>query len=310
MNVETQYLDLLEYVMKCGQDKGNRTGVKTRMTHGAVLRHNADLGFPLLTSKKVNFQAIAAELCWFLSGDTDCATLDELNPGGSNIWKANAKAWQEGPNGNKHMPETYCGYLYGMLWREFGVCNGGEFERSAKNDQIANVVRLICDDPQSRRILISNWDAAAHNDGAGDQLSCLPPCHLLCQFNIDEDEMRMDTSVYMRSADLFLGVPFNLASYALLAEIISYIVFCQSGKRYKPRMLVMFLNDAHIYHNHFEQVRTQLSRKNDLYKFPNLDIRPNIVLSVESLGNPEFVMSALSLGDYKHHPYLRAEMAV
>lgn len=316
MNVENQYLELLKTVMLTGRDRKNRTGVKTRMIHGAVLRHNCDQGFPLLTSKKVNFRAVAAELCWFLSGSTDYRELDKLNPSGPNIWKANAVDWAGKLEslGMARPGEGDCGKIYGANWRNFGdhVYKDDFLEKIRFGyDQIVNLVNDIVNIPDSRRLLFTGWDPIIHNS---DYDACLPPCHLLCQFDVDDNDMKLNASVYMRSADLFLGVPFNIASYALLLDVMcsvvnSYSAF--SGKRYEPGMLVFYIHDAHIYHNHFEQVKLQLSREGDLYDFPRLvNIIDNVNKGTDIFDEPHLLMGCLGIENYDHHPYIKAEMAV
>lgn len=334
--IESQYLGLLGLVMTNGQDRENRTGIKTRMTHGVLLRHNMDQGFPLLTTKKINFDSVKAELAWFLSGSTDCALLDELNPRSLNIWKANAQAFQKRKQAwyDDYVSKAYtsfsqedlealkeeewdawgrdfvssdtdCGKIYGRSWRQF---YGDDDDDSAGSlDQIAFLVNEVKNNPSSRRLMLTNYHPGVHTD---DTLCALPPCHVLFQLDIDQHFNKMNASLYMRSADLFLGVPFNIASYALLMEILSYTIFCETGKRYSPGMLVVYMHDAHIYHNHFEQVRTQISRRDSAFSLPKVYVLSKPAMTLDSLSNPKYLMNCINLVGYKHHPFIKAEMAV
>lgn len=233
-NSEREYLSLLDRIMREGSDRSNRTGMDTRAIFQQQLRFNLADGFPLFTTKKMAFKSILAELLWFLSGSNDVRELNEL---GSKIWDANAYA-------DSWIPKAAfpgdAGRIYGVQWRSWRGPDG------AVIDQLGNVIERIKRKEDNRRLIVTAW-----NPGELDEM-CLPPCHLLFQFHIAGDELSL--GMYMRSCDMFLGVPFNVASYGLLLSMVAQI----AGLR--PAELVMNLADAHIYHNHFDQVIEQLKR--------------------------------------------------
>ncbi len=218
-----QYLDLLDKIMTEGIDRGDRTGTGTRSIFGHQMRFDLSEGFPLLTTKKLHLKSIIYELLWFLKGDTNVHYLQE---NGVRIWNEWADADGE------------LGPVYGSQWRSWPDYSGGHI------DQISEVIRTIRENPESRRIIVSAWNVAALPQMA------LPPCHLLFQFYVADG--RLSLMLYQRSADCFLGVPFNIASYALLLMMVAQVTGLQPGE------FIHTLGDTHIYHNHFEQVRTQL----------------------------------------------------
>ena len=220
-----QYLDLLRHIMDDGTDRGDRTGTGTRSVFGHQMRFNLDDGFPLLTTKKLHLRSIIYELLWFLRGDTNVRYLQE---NGVRIWNEWADC-----NGD-------LGPVYGHQWRSWPDGKGGTI------DQISQVVEQIRNNPESRRLIVSAWNVAEVADMA------LPPCHLLFQFYVTGD--RLSLQLYQRSADTFLGVPFNIASYALLLMMVAQVTGL------KPGEFIHTIGDAHIYSNHFDQVREQLSR--------------------------------------------------
>ena len=228
-----QYLDLLSDVMEHGVDKSDRTGTGTRSVFGRQLRFDLQAGFPLLTTKKVHTRSVFGELLWFLRGDTNVAWLHEH---GITIWDE----WA-GPDGD-------LGPIYGYQWRSWPAPDGRHV------DQLAGVIESIRANPDSRRHMVSAW-----NVGQIEQMA-LPPCHALFQFYVAPGEKagepgRLSCQLYQRSADLFLGVPFNIASYALLTHMVAQVCGLGVGE------FVHTFGDAHIYHNHFDQVREQLSRQ-------------------------------------------------
>ncbi len=220
-----QYLDLIEHVMEHGVLKHDRTGTGTKSVFGYQLRCDLSQGFPLLTTKKVHLKSIIYELLWFLRGDTNVRWLQEH---GVRIWNEWADADGE------------LGPVYGHQWRSWPDYHGGTI------DQIAQVVDQIRVNPDSRRLLVSAWNVAEVADMA------LPPCHTMFQFYVANG--RLSLQLYQRSADLFLGVPFNIASYALLLQMVAQVTGLEPGE------FVHSFGDAHIYTNHFDQVREQLSR--------------------------------------------------
>src|SRR5690606_38373387 len=220
-----QYLDLLQHVLDHGVDRGDRTGTGTRGVFGYQMRFDLAEGFPALTTKKLHLKSIIHELLWFLAGDTN---IGYLNANGVTIWDE----WAD--------ERGDLGPVYGSQWRSWPKPGGGSI------DQIANVVREIRENPNSRRLIVSAW-----NPAEVDQMA-LPPCHCLFQFYVSEG--RLSCQLYQRSADIFLGVPFNIASYALLTMMVAQVT------GYRPGDFIHTLGDAHLYSNHFEQAREQLAR--------------------------------------------------
>ncbi|PSM17816.1 thymidylate synthase [Nitratireductor sp. StC3] len=234
-----QYLDLLSHVLDTGTDRGDRTGTGTRSVFGHQMRFDLDDGFPVLTTKKLHLKSIIHELLWFLSGDTN---IGYLNQHGVTIWDE----WAD-ENGD-------LGPVYGSQWRSWPTPDGGSI------DQIAQLVDQIRDNPESRRLIVSAWNPAEIGEMA------LPPCHCLFQFYVAEG--RLSCQLYQRSADIFLGVPFNIASYALLTMMVAQVTGLRPGE------FVHTLGDAHLYHNHFMQARLQLTRTPK--PLPTMRINPDV----------------------------------
>ncbi len=220
-----QYLDLLRHVLETGADRGDRTGTGTRSVFGYQMRFDLADGFPVTTTKKLHLKSIIHELLWFLAGDTN---IKYLNDNGVTTWDE----WAD-ENGD-------LGPVYGKQWRSWPAPDGGHI------DQIAWLLREIRENLQSRRLIVSAWNPAEVEDMA------LPPCHCLFQFYVSQG--RLSCQLYQRSADVFLGVPFNIASYALLTMMVAQVSGLKAGE------FIHTLGDAHLYSNHFEQVREQLSR--------------------------------------------------
>ncbi|MBN9031337.1 MAG: thymidylate synthase [Rhizobiales bacterium 63-7] len=234
-----QYLDFLRHVMENGSDRGDRTGTGTRSVFGYQMRFDLAEGFPVLTTKKLHLRSIIHELLWFLKGDTNIAYLKE---NGVSIWDE----WAD-ENGD-------LGPVYGAQWRSWPAPDGRQI------DQIANLVESIKTNPNSRRHIVSAWNPAEVDEMA------LPPCHCLFQFYVADG--RLSCQLYQRSADIFLGVPFNIASYALLTMMVAQVTGL------KPGDFVHTFGDAHIYSNHFEQAKLQLSR--EPHKLPVMRINPDV----------------------------------
>ena len=265
-----QYEELLADVMANGLDKTDRTGTGTRSVFGRQMRFDLSEGFPLITTKRVHFKSVVGELLWMLSGNTNAWDLKEKY--GVTIWDEWAK-----PNGE-------LGPIYGKQWRSWE--SPGRFE-GGSIDQIAGVIKSIKNNPDSRRHIVSAWNVEELEEMA------LPPCHLLFQFYVRGD--KLDLQLYQRSADMFLGVPFNIASYALLLTMVAD----QTG--YKPGEFIHTIGEAHIYHNHFEQVKEQLSRS--VRHFPLLN--KCVAASIDGYSPEDF-----SLWDYNPHPKITAPVAV
>lgn len=261
------YLDLLKHVMDNGVDRGDRTGTGTRSVFGHQMRFNLQEGFPLVTTKKVHLKSIIHELLWFLSGSSNVKYLQE---NGVRIW--NEWADEDGE----------LGPVYGVQWRSWRGANGETI------DQIRQAVDMIKNKPESRRIMVSAWNVADVPNMA------LPPCHALFQFYVADG--KLSCQLYQRSADLFLGVPFNIASYALLTMMVAQVCGLEAGD------FVHTFGDAHIYHNHFEQVKEQLSR--EPRSLPQMKLNP----AVKDIF--EFTFEDFELLGYEPHPTIKAPIAV
>ena len=262
-----QYLDLLQHVLDHGILKEDRTGTGTHSVFGYQMRFDLQDGFPLLTTKKLHLKSIIHELLWFLKGDTNVKYLQE---NGVRIWNE----WAD-ENGD-------LGHIYGYQWRSWPDYNGGHI------DQIKEAIHTIQNNPDSRRIIVSAWNVADL-----PQMN-LPPCHAFFQFYVANGKLSLQ--LYQRSADIFLGVPFNIASYALLLMMVAQVTGLEAGD------FVHTLGDAHIYNNHIEQVREQLSREpRDL---PKMKLNPN----VKSIF--DFKYEDFELTDSNPHPHIAGPVAV
>ncbi|MBR9861336.1 thymidylate synthase [bacterium] len=262
-----QYEDFLKHVFENGADKSDRTGTGTRSVFGGQLRFDLSESFPLITTKKVHFKSLVYELLWFLKGDTN---IKYLKDHGVRIWDE----WAD-ENGD-------LGPVYGKQWRSWETPSGESI------DQIQRVLDLLRSNPDSRRILVNAW-----NVGELDAMA-LTPCHCLFQFYVADG--KLSCQLYQRSADLFLGVPFNIASYALLTLMIAQDVGL------KPGEFIHSFGDAHIYNNHFEQVQEQLSRESRPY--------PQIKLNPEVRSVFDFEYEDIELLNYDPHPLIRGKVSV
>jgi thymidylate synthase len=262
-----QYLDLMRHVLEHGAEKSDRTGTGTRSVFGHQMRFDLARGFPLLTTKKLHTRSIIVELLWFLRGDTNIAYLKE---NGVSIWDEWANA------------EGELGPVYGRQWRSWPTADGRHI------DQIKNLLELLKKTPDSRRLLVSAW-----NVGELEQMA-LMPCHALFQFYVADG--RLSCQLYQRSADIFLGVPFNIASYALLTMMVAQV----SG--YRPGEFIWTGGDCHLYSNHLEQARLQLSR--EPRPLPTMTINPD-VKDLFSFKPEDFVLS-----NYEPHAHIKAPVAV
>ena len=263
-----QYLELLNHILENGTDKADRTGTGTRSVFGYQMRFNLADGFPLLTTKKLHLKSIIHELLWFIKGETNVKYLQD---NGVRIWNE----WADPETGN-------LGHIYGYQWRSWPDYNGGHI------DQLREVIETIKNNPDSRRMIVSAWNVA---DLPGMKL---PPCHILFQFYVADG--RLSLQLYQRSADSFLGVPFNIASYALLLMMVAQVCGLQPGE------FVHTLGDAHIYNNHFEQVSEQLSRTPR--SLPKMTLNPD-VKNIE-----DFCFEDFTLSDYDPLPHIAGKVSV
>ncbi len=283
-----QYLDAMQQILDNGLDKSNRTGIDQRTIFGMQMKYDIGKGFPAVTTKKLAWKSVVSELLWFIEGSNDERRLAEIlhgsRDGGKTIWTANAHADYWKP---KAKFEGDLGRVYGVQWRSWRSPEGTV-------DQLARVIDHIertKEDPnfsESRRLIVSAWNA-----GELDRMA-LPPCHTFFQFFVSGDKLSLQ--MYQRSCDMFLGVPFNIASYSLLLSMVAQVTGLEPGT------FVHTLGDAHIYHNHFDQVREQLKR--EPLKLPKLWLNPDI----KDIN--DFTMNDIRLNDYQHHSPIKAAMAV
>lgn len=271
-----QYLDLLEHVYTTGVEKTDRTGTGTRSVFGYQMRFNLRDGFPLVTTKKLHLRSIIHELIWFLKGDTNISYLKE---NGVSIWDE----WAD--------EEGNLGPVYGSQWRSWPTADGRHI------DQITQVIEQLKNSPDSRRIIVSAWNVAEINNMA------LPPCHAFFQFYVAPPQPeknihrpQLSCQLYQRSADIFLGVPFNIASYALLTMMVAQVCDMEVGD------FVHTLGDAHIYNNHFEQTELQLSRNPK--ELPQMKLNPAIKDIFD------FKFEDFELVNYDFHPHIKAPVAI
>lgn len=262
-----QYKDLLKHVMEHGELKEDRTGTGTISVFGYQMRFNLQEGFPLMTTKKIHLKSVIYELLWFLKGDTNVKYLQD---NGVRIWNE----WAD-ENGD-------LGHIYGFQWRSWPDYNGGSI------DQIAEAINTIKHNPDSRRIIVSAWNVADIPN------MNLPPCHAFFQFYVSNGKLSLQ--LYQRSADIFLGVPFNIASYALLLLMVAQVCELEPGD------FVHTLGDAHIYTNHLEQVKEQLSREEK--DLPEMTLNKNVKDIFE------FDFNDFSLTGYDPHPHIKGVVAV
>lgn len=273
-----QYHDMLREIMDRGVDRGDRTGVGTRGLFGLQTRYRMEDGFPAVTTKRLPFKTVASELLWFLSGSRNINDLKAILKS-NRIWDANYEDFRARNNGLIDGGE--CGYIYGYQWRRW---NGF-------TDQLANAINTIIHNPDSRRIIVSAWDP----ERVGPEDVALPPCHVMFQFFVANG--RLSLQMYQRSADMFLGVPFNIASYALLLHMVAQVTETE------PDTFIHTIGDAHIYLNHFDQVEELLSR--EARPLPSLYVKRPEVRNID-----DFVLDDFHLHNYNPHDTIKADMAV
>lgn len=262
-----QYLDLLSHILENGNERTDRTGTGTKSVFGYQMRFDLQKGFPLLTTKKLHTRSIFHELLWFLKGDTNIKYLHDNK----------VTIWDEWADENGDL-----GPVYGKQWRAWQGVDG------KITDQISQLIHQIKNTPDSRRMLVSAW-----NVGEVEQMA-LPPCHIVFQFYVANN--KLSCQLYQRSADVFLGVPFNIASYALLTEMIAQVCGLEAGE------FIHTLGDAHLYLNHLDQARLQLSRMP--YELPKLVLNPEVKDIFD------FKYEDITIEDYVSHPHIKAEVAV
>jgi len=262
-----QYLDLMQHVLDHGTQKHDRTGTGTISVFGHQMRFNLEDGFPMVTTKKLHLKSIIHELIWFLKGDTNIKYLKEHN----------VRIWDEWADADGNL-----GPVYGAQWRSWPTADGRHI------DQIAQVIKTIKQNPDSRRIMVSAWNVAEIENMK------LPPCHALFQFYVADG--KLSCQLYQRSADIFLGVPFNIASYALLTMMVAQVCDLKVGE------FIHTLGDAHLYNNHIEQAKLQLTRAPK--PLPQMKINP----AVKDIF--EFRYEDFSLENYEAHPHIKGEVAV
>tara|TARA_B110000902_G_scaffold110575_1_gene130518 strand:+ start:1861 stop:2733 length:873 start_codon:yes stop_codon:yes gene_type:complete len=272
-----QYLDLVSHVLENGNEKGDRTGTGTKSVFGHQMRFDLNEGFPMVTTKKLHLKSIIYELLWFLKGDTN---IDYLTENGVKIWNA----WAD-ENGD-------LGPVYGHQWRNWN---------SDEIDQITEVIETLKTNPNSRRMLVSAWNPSvlpdtskSFSENVANNKAALPPCHAFFQFYVNDG--KLSCQLYQRSADIFLGVPFNIASYALFTMMMAQVCGYEAGE------FIHTFGDAHIYSNHIEQLELQRSR--DLRTLPKMKLNPEIKDIFE------FTFEDFTLEGYEPHPHIKGAVAV
>ncbi len=309
-HADESYLELLEHLIANGNEKTDRTGTGTKSVLGYQMRFNLEDGFPLLTTKKVPIKMIIHELIWFLRGDTNLKYLADNNvhiwdewpykaylqknsipvpKSDSEEWKSGIKEFIEKIKSDEAFAKEYgnLGPIYGYQWRNWPTPNGGHI------DQIKNVIEQIKKSPDSRRMIVSAWNVADIEEMAK---AGLPPCHCLFQFYVADG--KLSCQLYQRSCDTFLGVPFNIASYSLLIMMIAQVTGLKVGE------FVWTGGDVHLYNNHIEQAKEQLTRKNDIRKLPTIKINP------DRKNIEDFIIEDFELVDYSPHASISAPIAV
>jgi thymidylate synthase len=293
MHPEQSYLNALKDILETGESRSDRTGVGTISKFGVQMRFNLQDGFPAITTKKLAWKSMVSELLWMLEGSGDDRRLKDILYDGQvdddsrTIWSDNAEApyWK-----TKAKFKGDLGRVYGVQWRTWRAPVFGVNKMGVRHiDQLVELINGIKQDPYSRRHIITAWNPGELN------LMALPPCHMMAQFYVSKDK-KLSCQMYQRSADMFLGVPFNIASYALFTHMIAQVCDLQVGE------LIISLGDAHIYENHIEQVKIQLNRKP--FMSPLLSLNPNIK------DITKFTMKDVWLEGYESHTVIKADMAV
>jgi thymidylate synthase len=285
--MEQEYLNLVKKIIEQGYDRQDRTNVGTKSLFGTQLRCHLKDGFPLLTTKKMAWKSIVAELLWFISGRTDAKILQQQ---GVSIWNGNSSRDYLDKLGFKHREEGDLGPVYGFQWRHFGAkytnCKDDYYGQGV--DQLAELIHKIKTSPHDRRLLMCAWNPVDL------PIMALPPCHLLCQFYVQNNEL--SCQMYQRSADMGLGVPFNIASYALLTHLIAHVCDLQVGE------LIMTFGDCHVYNNHIEALQQQIMRKPGTL--------PRLKINEYCKDIDEISINDIELQNYVHQGVVKMDMAV
>lgn len=281
MSVDHEYLDLCRRILGETRERPDRTGVGTLSRFGERLEIDLKAGFPLLTTKRVFWRGVVSELLWFLSGSTDTKILAAK---GVHIWDGNTTREALDKRGLTHYPEGEAGKIYGYQWRRFGGSYGKYYREGI--DQVADVIKQIKEDPTSRRLIVTAWNPIDL------PVMALPPCHIMYQFYVDNGEL--SCQMYQRSVDVGLGLPFNIASYALLTHMVAHVTGLRVGR------LIMCLGDTHIYLNHREAIHEQLER--EPRNLPTLNIK-RVTDNIDSITEDD-----IELVGYDPHPRLTHEM--
>jgi thymidylate synthase len=302
INIDTRYLDLVERILVSGEERKDRTGVGTLSLFGEQIRCDLSEGFPMLTTKKVAFKPVVGELLWFIEGSGDERRLAEItygtrDPARTTIWTANAQADYWKPKANF---DGDLGRVYGVQWRhwqtnEIYTYEDGQIAGAhiAETDQLSNIINTLKTNPYDRRMMLT-----AFNPGELDDMA-LPPCHLFCQFYVNfplNQKPRLSCKMYMRSCDVGLGLPFNIASYGLLTHLIAQVVGYDVGE------LIISFGDVHVYLNHIDALKEQLKRTT--FELPTLKLNPGIT-DIDG-----FTMNDIELINYVSHPTIKMDMAV
>ena len=289
--MEDQYLNLLRKILKEGIEKPDRTGVGTYSLFGEKMEFDISKSIPILTTKKVFWKKVLIELLWFVSGKTD---VDTLQKQGVRFWDANSSREFLDKRGLTHLREGDLGPIYGFNWRHFGaVYKNCDTDYTGQGiDQLKTIIDMLKNDPFSRRIILTSW-----NPSIIDQMA-LPPCHHTFQLNVVEinGEKYLDCMLIQRSGDLFLGIPFNIASYSFLTYMLAHL----TGM--KPRKFIHIIGDAHVYKNHIDAVKKQLERESK--EFPTLKFSRDIK-DIDDFQVDDFIVE-----NYNSHPYISAIMAI
>lgn len=291
---EIEYLNLLKDIIENGSSRMDRTGIGTKSLFGTRLKFSLENNkVPMLTTKKMFVKGVIEELLFFLRGDTDTKKLEAK---GVNIWKGNTSREFLDKRGLSYLPEGDMGLGYGWQWRSFGGEKKSKYTKitdyvESGFDQVADIIKQLKEDPYSRRMIISGWNPLQLKDCA------LPPCHVLYQVYVDEG--KLSAQFYMRSVDEFLGSPFNILSYAILTKILA------KTANLETKELIFIGGDSHIYNNHIDQVKEQISR--DPFEFPTMNINKELstIEDIEKLCLEDF-----EFNNYQSHPAIKAEMCI
>jgi thymidylate synthase len=289
MENEKVYLDMCRHVLQNGISRQDRTGVGTLSVFGETMKFDISKNIPLFTTKRMPIKTIVNELLWFLRGDTNSKNLEKI---GCKIWAGNSSRKELDKRNMQHLNEGDCGENYSFNWRHYGAdyTNCDADYTNQGTDQLKYIENLLQNDKFSRRIILNSWNPSKLDK------TVLPPCHVMCQFYVD-DQNRLSCTMYQRSVDLFLGSPFNITSYSLLVHILA------KRNGFDPGMLIINMGDVHVYKNHIQQVKLQLTR--EIFNPPTITLSNNVLFDWENITVDDFKVE-----NYKYNPSIYAEMAV